>query len=142
MNRLQAYSEVRFQPQQQFESEGVGLPLFIVTLAKVHGASSSPSPHLRRYTHNSPRGIVTVNVKPWQRARFTSIRPLWDSAIHEQTARAESYGAGLPCDPAGPFGSLSLATRVMEISRVSASPLTPSFTMVPASPRIILITCS
>ncbi len=143
MSRLQAHSEVFFQSQQQFEPREIVLLLFIVTLAKVHGAArSSPSPHLRRYANNCPRGSVTVNGEPWQRSLFTSIRPLWDSAIHEQLARAESYRVGLPCDPAEPFGSVSLATRVMEISRVSASPLTPSFTMVPASPRIILTTCS
>jgi len=94
------------------------------------------------YSFASLRGSVTSNIEPWRRSRSTSIRPLWDSAIHEQMTRAESYRAGLPCDPAEPFGSLSLATRVMESSRVPPPPLTPSFTMVPASPRIILTTCS
>jgi hypothetical protein len=66
VNLLQAsYSEVFFQPQQQFDPRGVVLPLFILTLAKAHDASSTPSPHLRRYTNNSSKGSVTVNVEPW-----------------------------------------------------------------------------
>jgi hypothetical protein len=106
VTQLQAYSEVRYQPQQQFESDGVGLPLFIVTLAKIHGASSSPSPHLRRYANNCPRRSVTVNGEPWQRPLFTSIRPLWDSAIHEQLQGPSPIELGcraIPPDPSGVY---------------------------------------